>query len=204
MYLLVYDAPWKLRVGVLGKTSFGVDAVWPSPVKVPNRARAATTDQRSAAQNGQYSAPTYTMRGLPSAASGADVIALGSVLTLPTPTLSKVATGIDVTPLITSSLAAVVLAPSSLCRRPTATTIATTTTTARMIAPTPISLLRRWRAASSRRACSAAATRLALRSSALDEVAAVVAGFGRLAGVPVGRRLGGTTSVIQLVDPQVV
>src|ERR1044072_1030873 len=55
---LVKLAPWKVRVAVSGKTSSLDEVVVPSPDQVPNRDRATTTGHRSAAQKGQYSAPT--------------------------------------------------------------------------------------------------------------------------------------------------
>ena len=51
-------APTKLKVWVSGKTERGADCMFFSPVKCPNRDRATISGQRSAAQNGQNSAPT--------------------------------------------------------------------------------------------------------------------------------------------------
>ncbi len=56
--LLVKVDPWKDSVAVLGSVSVADDAVAPRLLNVPNRDRAAAIAQRSAAQNGQYSAPT--------------------------------------------------------------------------------------------------------------------------------------------------
>ncbi len=51
-------APTKLKVWVPGNTESGADCMFFSPVKCPNRDSATINGQRSAAQNGQYSAPT--------------------------------------------------------------------------------------------------------------------------------------------------
>src|SRR5215469_9577317 len=62
-YLLVYLAFANVQVGVFGYTSacplpfLLAECVVASPEKVPNRLSATTRAHRSAAQNGQYSAP---------------------------------------------------------------------------------------------------------------------------------------------------
>src|ERR1700722_9312272 len=65
-----------------------------TPVKVPNRLSATAMAHRSAAQNGQYSAPMYSISGLPLLVSGAPVtrvIDLG--FDVPPPTVFSVAAG---------------------------------------------------------------------------------------------------------------
>ena len=55
----MYDDPWKLRVAVFGYASGAAPlAVAWRLVNCPNRVIATTNGHRSAAQNGQYSAPT--------------------------------------------------------------------------------------------------------------------------------------------------
>ena len=60
----------KLRVAVLGYMSVLLEWMKCSPENVPNLLSATTSAQRSAAQYGQYSAPTYTTCGLPPLVSG--------------------------------------------------------------------------------------------------------------------------------------
>ena len=50
---------------VLASTSVDEDWISERFLKLPNRESHITITQRSAAQNGQYSAPTYTTIGLP-------------------------------------------------------------------------------------------------------------------------------------------
>ena len=56
-YWLVNVAPWKDSVGVFGNSSADAECVVPRLLNVPKRDSATVTGQRSAAQNGQYSAP---------------------------------------------------------------------------------------------------------------------------------------------------
>src|ERR1700746_2069275 len=64
-YLLVYEEPWNVQVGMLAGVSVVEEWMVLSPENVPNRLRATIIDQRSAAQYGQYSAPMYSISGLP-------------------------------------------------------------------------------------------------------------------------------------------
>ncbi len=50
--------PTKLNVWVAGNTESWADCMSFKPAKWPNRDRATISGHRSAAQNGQYSAPT--------------------------------------------------------------------------------------------------------------------------------------------------
>src|SRR5690349_7880214 len=56
-YWLVYEAPWKEKVGVFGSVSVDEDLISDRLPKVPNRDSATIMGQRSAAQYGQNSAP---------------------------------------------------------------------------------------------------------------------------------------------------
>src|SRR6478609_7920661 len=85
--------------------SCAAEAVCPSPVNVPNRDRATTMAQRSAAQYGQYSAPTYRTFGLPPSVRAGAFTGWGREVTDPTPTWSRTAAGTEVTAVITASLA---------------------------------------------------------------------------------------------------
>src|SRR5215472_6544227 len=127
-----------------------------SPVNVPNRLSATIIDQRWAAQNGQYSAPTYSTSGLPPEVSGVSVIfekyaepaALAAgisllgmnteLLMLPPPTLSRTLCGTVVTFLV-RVLSAAPVGPLLADDPPlfifTSTNATTTTTTARMDPP---------------------------------------------------------------------
>src|SRR6266581_1007202 len=71
-----------------------------SPEKVPNRLRATIIDQRSAAQYGQYSAPMYSISGLPPEVSGVPPLT-GGIFPVneppPDPILSSVLAGTFVT-----------------------------------------------------------------------------------------------------------
>src|SRR6266536_791819 len=71
-----------------------------SPEKVPNRLRATIIDQRSAAQYGQYSAPMYSISGLPPEVSGVPPLT-GGIFPVneppPSPILSSVLAGTFVT-----------------------------------------------------------------------------------------------------------
>src|SRR5579863_6278479 len=103
-YWLVYVAWTNVQVGVFG---YGSAAPAPSaaaecmvlrPVSVPNLLRATIIDQRSAAQYGQYSAPMYSISGLPFAVSVGPVIDWGvAMIPLPAPTVSRVLAGTLVT-----------------------------------------------------------------------------------------------------------
>src|ERR1700712_827449 len=92
--LLLKVAPWKERVAVLEKTSRADEVVTPRFEKLPKRDIAVTTAHRCAAQYGQYSAPTYSTLGFPSAVSGVPVMWVGGFTPVPVPTASKVAAGI--------------------------------------------------------------------------------------------------------------
>ena len=82
-----------------GKTDWVADGLSCSTVNVPKRARATTSGHRSAAQNGQYSAPTNRTSGLPAGRQrrlagqdgGRREVVPGTV----TPTASKVEVGTD-------------------------------------------------------------------------------------------------------------
>ena len=93
-------------MAVSGYTSSLADVVFPRPDQVPNRDRATTTGQRCAAQNGQYSAPTYSTFGFPSAVSAGASTVRGTACTLPGPTSSSTFAGTLVTALTTAALAA--------------------------------------------------------------------------------------------------
>ena len=84
---------------VLGKTVWLADVLSCSSLNFPNRARATTSGQRSAAQKGQNSAPTNSTSGLPCAVRGAwPVTTAGGVRVVPdavTPTVSKVEVGTE-------------------------------------------------------------------------------------------------------------
>src|SRR6266487_3709879 len=71
-----------------------------SPENVPNRLRATIIDQRSAAQYGQYSAPMYSISGLPPEVSGVPPLT-GGIFPVneppPSPILSSVLAGTFVT-----------------------------------------------------------------------------------------------------------
>src|SRR4249919_3993840 len=71
-----------------------------SPEKVPNRLRATIIDQRSAAQYGQYSAPMYSISGLPPEVSGVAPLT-GRIFPVneppPSPIVSSVLAGTFVT-----------------------------------------------------------------------------------------------------------
>lgn len=99
---------------MLGKMSPLADWVAPRSVNAPNRDRATTTPHRCAAQKGQYSAPMYTTRGLPSlmVRAGWALIAFGVVATAPAPTWSSTAAGTVVTAWVTVTEARV--EPSAL------------------------------------------------------------------------------------------
>ncbi len=49
--------PTKLKVWMSGNTDSGADCMSFNPAKCPKRDRATISGHRSAAQNGQYSAP---------------------------------------------------------------------------------------------------------------------------------------------------
>src|SRR5207244_10253132 len=66
----VSDEPWNVNVGRLDGASMVEERTVLSPEKVPNRLSATIIDHRSAAQYGQYSAPMYTISGLPPEVSG--------------------------------------------------------------------------------------------------------------------------------------
>src|SRR5260221_13778764 len=70
---------------------------------VPNRLSATAIDQRMAAQYGQYSAPMYSISGLPPLVSGLSAIGLigRPPESKPLPTVSRVPGGTPVTLLIT-------------------------------------------------------------------------------------------------------
>src|SRR5258708_38526533 len=70
---------------------------------VPNRLSATAIDQRMAAQYGQYSAPMYSISGLPPLVSGLSAIGLigRPPESKPLPTVSSVPGGTPVTLLIT-------------------------------------------------------------------------------------------------------
>src|ERR1017187_9416280 len=70
-YGLVYDASKKLKVWIPGNTDVVEDSMSWSIPKWPNRESASTRGHRSAAQNGQYSAPTKSTSGFPAAYRGA-------------------------------------------------------------------------------------------------------------------------------------
>src|SRR5664280_1914472 len=97
MYGLVYDASKKLKVWIPGKTDVVDDSMSWSIPKWPNRESASTRGHRSAAQNGQYSAPTKSTSGFPAAYRGAcPVTTVGGVSPASRavmPTASKVETG---------------------------------------------------------------------------------------------------------------
>src|SRR5271165_6594837 len=90
-YLLVYVAWTNVQVGVLGKGSAlpaplaAAECTVASPENVPNRLSATIIAQRSAAQYGQYSAPTYSTSGLPLAVRAAPLIVVGLAVTEPPP-----------------------------------------------------------------------------------------------------------------------
>ena len=70
-YWLVYVAWTNVQVGVSGYGSASpapfatAECTVDRPVNVPNLLRATIIAQRSAAQYGQYSAPMYSISGLP-------------------------------------------------------------------------------------------------------------------------------------------
>ena len=97
-YLLVYEEPWNVNVEILDGVSVVEECTVLSPEKVPNRLRATIIDQRSAAQYGQYSAPMYSISGLPPEVSGVPPLT-GWILPVnePEPILSSVLAGTFVT-----------------------------------------------------------------------------------------------------------
>src|SRR5580693_237725 len=105
-YWLVYLAWRNVQVGVLGKGSAvpapfaAAECMVASPENVPNRLSATIIAQRSAAQYGQYSAPTYSTSGLPLAVRAAPLMVVGLAVTepLPSATVSRVLAGTFVTP----------------------------------------------------------------------------------------------------------
>src|SRR5437763_1973549 len=67
--------------------SLGSEWIAPTPLNVPNRLSATAIAHRSVAQNGQYSAPTYSTSGFPLEVSGDAVTGLsmfGNEVPLPT------------------------------------------------------------------------------------------------------------------------
>src|SRR5580700_8253538 len=118
-------------------------------VKVPNRLSATAMAQRVAAQYGQYSAPMYSISGLPPLVSGGDPL-IGTIapwLTtlvprLPAPTLSSVAAGTLVTSDATLAGRTVPWTPPAtfcgvlLLLAYTTMSATTTAITARMLPPT--------------------------------------------------------------------
>src|SRR6476661_9469639 len=97
-YLLAYEEPWKVNVEILDGVSVVEECTVLSPEKVPNRLSATIIDQRSAAQYGQYSAPMYSISGLPPEVRGVPPLT-GWILPVnePLPTLSSVLAGTFVT-----------------------------------------------------------------------------------------------------------
>src|SRR5215475_5257897 len=93
-YLLVYEEPWNVNVERLDGVSVVEECTVLSPEKVPNRLSATIIAQRSAAQYGQYSAPMYSISGLPPEVSGVPPLT-GEILPVnePLPTLSSVLAG---------------------------------------------------------------------------------------------------------------
>ena len=71
---------------MFGNPSRAVEAVTPRLENVPNRESAITSGQRSAAHEEQYSAPTHTMRGLPSGFVSSRADSLAGCVALPRPT----------------------------------------------------------------------------------------------------------------------
>src|ERR1017187_2176755 len=90
MYGLEYVALWNVKVSVFASTSVDEDWISDRFLNVPKRDSHITMTQRSAAQYGQYSAPTKTTNCLPSvvtsfADAGRRIISPGC---LPEPTVS--------------------------------------------------------------------------------------------------------------------
>src|SRR6185437_9645450 len=97
-YLLVYEEPWNVNVEILDGVSVVEECTVLSPEKVPNRLSATIIDQRSAAQYGQYSAPMYSISGLPPEVSGVPPLAVWILpVNEPDPILSSVLAGTFVT-----------------------------------------------------------------------------------------------------------
>ncbi len=104
-----------------------------SPENWPNRDRAAITDQRAAAQYGQYSEPMYRTTGLPGVVSAVPT-KIGTVAPV-VPARSHVAGVMDVKAVITESgtgveIRAAAAAGGVACRRLTANTIVATSASA--------------------------------------------------------------------------
>src|SRR6266480_2026993 len=76
-YLVMYEEPWNVNVEILDGVSVVDECTVLSPEKVPNRLSATIIDQRSAAQYGQYSAPMYSISGLPPEVSGVPPLTAG-------------------------------------------------------------------------------------------------------------------------------
>src|SRR5215472_3067772 len=126
--------------------------------KVPNRLSATAIDQRVAAQNGQYSAPMYSISGLPPDVSALPLIGLigrfdaGSE---PMPTDARVLAGTWVI----SCATAAVIGPLPSCgpglvrllMMSSATRIAST----RPTEPVTMRILRRWSALAAAACCAA-------------------------------------------------
>src|SRR5579875_3742741 len=130
-----------------------------SPENVPNRLSATIAAQRSAAQNGQYSAPMYSTSGLPPEVSGGPLTGCGVPVTpLPVPTASSVAAGTLVTSETTCASAAPVgplLAPPDAAALGPVLTFTTTKATTTATAPAASSIRLRIRARRAAARCAA-------------------------------------------------
>src|SRR4249919_3025310 len=132
-----------------------------SPEKVPNRLRATIIDQRSAAQYGQYSAPMYSISGLPPEVSGVPPLT-GRIFPVneppPSPIVSSVLAGTFVT-LVTTLARAEPVGPfdelvAGLLFALTTMKATTTAITARML-PDAMRIRRRCSARRSAARCAA-------------------------------------------------
>ena len=87
-----------MKVAVPGYSSVVDEWVALSPENVPKRLSAMTSGQRSAAQNGQKLAPTYSSSGLPPDVSAGPLTRVSaSPARLPLPTASRTCAGTEVT-----------------------------------------------------------------------------------------------------------
>src|SRR5580658_530728 len=111
-YWLVNVALANVQVGVSGYGSASpapfalAECRVDRPVNVPNLLKATIIPQRSAAQYGQYSAPMYSISGLPFSVSAVPLIDSGvAIIPLPAPTVFRVLAGTLVTVLTTAARA---------------------------------------------------------------------------------------------------